>query len=435
MKRQLLLWAAGLCAATALPAQVITPCLYDLAMHQWAQEYPGYQAALQRAIEAHLPETSAKNPEQVFTIPVVVHVVWREPAENIAQERIDAQIRVLNEVYRRHNADTVNTRTLFHPVVADAGIEFVLDRVIRVQTNEIFQPTFSLSGSTLPDKVKRTAQGGSDAVDPTNYLNLWICAIRPLNIFGQQSPVLGYAYPPAGLPNWPNGASAPSPELDGVVVDYRTVGDSLTYNAWGLNLPMRGRTVTHEVGHYLGLRHISGDGLSGLLGLPDCNADDGVADTPNQGRQSQFVCNPQQNTCNDGPGDLPDMIENYMDYSTETCQNAFTAGQVAIMRAVLTGPRADLPLAPNRIRERAQASLAQALIFPNPSAGLFQWRLPDDFGAYAFSVTDARGQLVVQPQQGQPHQSLDLSHLPPGLYFLQVRPTGQPGWTTKLIRQ
>ncbi len=435
MKKQLLLWAIGLYAVTDLPAQMINPCLYDLAVYQYEQEYPGYQAALRRAIEAHLPNVAAKDPEQVFTIPVVVHVVWREAIENISQERIDAQIRVLNQVYRRRNSDTINTRPLFHPVVADAGIEFVLDRVIRVQTNEIFQPTFSLSGTTLPDKVKRTAQGGSDAIDPANYLNLWICAIRPLNILGQQSPILGYAYPPPGLPNWPNGASAPSPELDGVVVDYRTVGDSLTYNAWGLNLPMRGRTVAHEVGHYLGLRHISGDGLSGLLGLPDCNADDGVDDTPNQGRQSQFVCNPQQNTCNDGPSDLPDMIENYMDYSTETCQNSFTAGQVAIMRTVLTSLRANLPLMPSRVRERAQGTLTQVWVFPNPSAGMFQWRLPHDLGTYTFSVTNARGQLVVPPQQGQPHQLLDLSHLPSGMYFLQVRPQGQPGWMAKLIRQ
>ncbi len=420
-------------ALTGIRAQFM-PCLYDLAVEETETMYPGYREHLLRNIEQYAREGLNKTVDEVYTIPLVVHVVWKEPIENIPQERIDAQIRVLNEVYRRQNADTINTRSIFHPVVGDPMIEFVLSQVIRVQTTELFQPTFSFSGTTLPDKVKRSAQGGSDAIDTQHHLNIWICAIQPLSILGTQSPILGYAYPPAGLPNWPAGANAPSPELDGVVVDYRTIGDNLIYNAGSLTIPIRGRTLAHEVGHYLGLRHISGDGLLGLLGLSDCNSDDGISDTPNQGRQSQFDCNAQQNTCNDGAGDLPDMIENYMDYSMETCQNAFTQGQIAVMRAVLEGPRAGLPLVPNRVRN-VLATASAGAVFPNPSPGVFHLRLPEDFGAYSYWINDAYGRLVFSPRAGQARLDLDLATLPQGIYFLQVKPENRPAWLVKLVRQ
>jgi hypothetical protein len=420
MKKALLL-PSLLMLALGLSAQHHhLPCLYDLAVESMEHQYPGYKQQLQQTIKKALQEQRRNTDGEVYAIPVVVHVVWKEAVENIALERIEAQLRVLNESFRRQNADTVNTREAFHPVVGDAGIEFVLADVIRVQTNETFQPQFSLAGSTLPDKVKRSAQGGSDAVEPEHFLNIWVCAIRPLSIFGLESPVLGYAYPPAGLAHWPAGANAPSPELEGVVVDYRTFGDNLTYQVPGVGeLPMRGRTTVHEVGHYLGLRHISGDGTLAILGIPDCNADDGVADTPNQGTQSQFDCNPEQNTCNDGPGDLPDMIENYMDYSRETCQNSFTKGQIEIMRAVLEGPRSGLPLPPTSTSAAAPANWGR--VFPNPSDGLFFWDLPAEAKAFTFSVHDIYGRPIIAPRLGQPRLAIDLSGYPAGLYFLHAK--------------
>lgn len=410
------------------------PCLHDLAVEHKEAQFPGYKKHVAQVIQTAVTERRAKTiNEEVYTIPVVVHVVWKLPEENIPEERIEAQIRVLNEAYRRQNPDTVNTRDIFLPVVGDAKIEFVLTEVVRVQTNEFFQPTFTFSGTTLPDKVKRSAQGGSDAVDPVHHLNIWVCAIRPLTILGNQSPILGYAYPPAGLAHWPAGTQAPAPDLEGVVVDYRVVGDSLSYNAYGLGpLPMRGRTTVHEVGHYLGLRHISGDGLLAILGVPDCDADDGVEDTPQQGRQSQFDCNQDQNTCNDGAGDLPDMIENYMDYSRETCQNSFTMGQIEIMRAVLEGPRSGLI---EQVMSSAStlAATVGGTVFPNPSGGLFELNVREHIGAYIFSVTDMYGRTLLPPQAGLPQQRIDLSGYPAGLYYLQVKPAAGMRWTAKLV--
>ena len=92
-----------------------------------------------------------------------------------------------------------------------------------------------------------------------------------------------------------------------------------------------GMACVHEVGHYLGLRHIWGDPITGS----GCEVDDGISDTPNQNAASQFTCNFDLNSCTDNPLDYPDMVENYMDYSSDDCMNMFTLNQSSIMRAVL----------------------------------------------------------------------------------------------------
>ena len=130
-------------------------------------------------------------------------------------------------------------------------------------------------------------------------------------------------------------------ELDGVVIDYRVFGRNSPFEldlGQGTPIVTQGRTPVHEVGHYLGLRHVWGDG-GGLLGGDSCMEDDGVADTPNSGSQANFDCDPTRNTCIDATDDLPDMIENFLDYSSEACMNSFTMGQIEIMRGVLENER------------------------------------------------------------------------------------------------
>ena len=249
------------------------------------------------------------------------------------------------------------------------------------------------SVAVLPDNVKQSALGGSDAWDTEQYLNIWVC-----NIEGGS--LLGYAYPPAGLAHWPDGANAPSPELDGVVMHYEVFRRTGTYTATGLvgdqeiTVPVRGRSVTHEVGHYLGLRHVWGDGLLAIIGIPDCDADDGVEDTPQQGLNSQFQCDPALNTCGDGPNDLPDMFENFMDYAAEDCMNSFTNQQIAIMRSVLENERNGLL---NDVTNTAEV-LADASIFdiyPNPAKEELTVRLhvEDTEKAY-LRLIDLQGRLL-----------------------------------------
>jgi hypothetical protein len=235
------------------------------------------------------------------------------------------------------------------------------------------------------------------------------------------------------LPNWPDGVAAPSPELDGVVVDFRCVGSN---NPNPMNVPgfgdilQNGRTVTHEVGHYLGLRHIWGDG-GGIFGGSSCNADDGVDDTPNQGASSNYNCDPTQNTCDDEE-DL-DMIENYMDYSDQPCQNTFTVGQSAIMRAVLEGPRAGLIDKFSRIDENVKAPTWK--VYPNPFEENIVLTAVDPLNS------DTKG-LKIYNLQGQVVRSasvksidggdvlLDFSLLPAGTYLINWQ-----GTTSKVVKK
>lgn len=324
-------------------------CLYDHAVMQREGRYPGYKAAADASfLDAQaLGELLARQGHRsVYTVPVAVHVVWKEAAENLSECKIIEQIDILNEDYQRLNADTANLRAIFAGVAGNPQIQFRLDTIIWKQTTATFGSAGPFPDIDAFDNVKSSSTGGSDALATTDYLNIWVCSLG-------NSGVLGYAYPPAGLSHWPADSDAPTPEEDGVVLDYRIIGRSGEYSIQGTTLYTQGRAATHEVGHYLGLRHIWGDGFGAIFGVPDCNATDGVNDTPTQGMGSNFACNPNQNTCGAGSaGDLPDMIENYMDYSEESCQNTFTIGQVAIQHGVLSNERAGLANTPAPVNNR-----------------------------------------------------------------------------------
>ncbi len=385
-------------------------CLYDHVVDLSEEAHLGYKDHLYRTIES-VAEKSINRNDDIYKIKVVFHVVYKNDNENVSDELLNNQIRVLNECYRRQNADTSNLRSIFEPVAADTGIEFEIDEIIRVKTTANFEPTLS----ALPDEVKQTSRGGSDAKDPDKYLNIWVCQILPINFFGFSSPVLGYAYPPANLPHWPEGSAASQKGFEGVVLDYRAVKDkSYDIPNFG-SIPMEGRTAVHEVGHYLGLRHISGDG--GLLGV-NCEGTDGVDDTPTQGKQSDFNCDKNQNTCGAGQsGDLPDMIENYMDYSSESCQNTFTKGQAAIMRGVLQTLRKDLL----SHTSNADDLIAEATIefVPNPANQHFYIKGLDDHKLHKVVVFDMLGQQILN-QEVRNYTEISVSEFKSGMYLVKI---------------
>ncbi|MCB9303709.1 MAG: T9SS type A sorting domain-containing protein [Lewinellaceae bacterium] len=262
-------------------------------------------------IEKHTREF-LNNPNRdvtgVITIPVVVHVVWNTSTENLSDAQIQTQIDVLNEDFRRLNADASNTPSVFLGVAADTEIEFCLATVDPNgnATNGITRTQTSSTSFSTNNNVKFNATGGHDAWPSGQYLNIWVCDLS--------GGLLGYA-------QFPGGNSA----TDGVVCDY------LYFGTIGTATPPYhlGRTATHEVGHWLNLRHIWGDG--------GCSVDDLVSDTPLAG-SANFTgapCTfPGPNTCNTGAGDLPDMFQNYMDYSDDACMNILTLGQKARMRAL-----------------------------------------------------------------------------------------------------
>ncbi len=245
--------------------------------------------------------------EAVRTIPVIVHVVYKATAENISDQQIQSQIRILNEDYARANADASNTPSVFATIAANTQVQFVLDRIVRKVT--------TVTSWSTDDKVKYTSQGGDDVIDPAHYLNIWVC-----NLGGG---VLGYA-------QFPGGASA----TDGVVCGYKYFGDIGTATS-----PFnKGRTMTHEIGHYLNLRHIWGDDGTA------CTGTDYVDDTPNQADENYGVPTFPIISCSNGPNG--DMFMNYMDYTDDAGMNMFSTGQSTRMNACLDGSRSTLVSGP-----------------------------------------------------------------------------------------
>lgn len=414
MNKILLLFVLG--ASFQINAQVVR-CLSKEAIDFQEQHAPGFKAYVDEQFQIAKQWSEQNEPKRnTYTIPVVFHIVHNTSAENLADSVIYNQLQRLNEDYARMNADTSNMRSEFDPVAGATQIQFMLAQIdpngnptsgiTRTQTSTTTFGDFNLffGDFTTVEKVKSTANGGIDPWDQTHYLNIWIC---DMSINGQPM-LLGYASPPAGLPNWPVG-STPDIE-DGVVLQYQCVGGN-NPNSLGIpNYDVLGRTACHEVGHYLGLRHIWGDG--------DCSMDDGVNDTPDATDASQQDCNLNSNTCNadvDGHGDLHDMVENYMDYSAETCQNSFTQGQAALMHGVLENQRYDLV-------HNNPAGLSELIpvvaCFPNPTQQ--QLTIQSDQTMQQLSLTDLNGKIVREQTAGTSVTSMNLDGLQKGVYLLQI---------------
>jgi hypothetical protein len=227
----------------------------------------------------------------MIEIPVVVNVVYKTAAQNISAAQIQSQIDVLNKDFAATNSDISSVPTTFQAVKAgDVGVRFVLDQVIRKSTTK--------TSFTTNDGVKKASGGGVAPTSPTTKLNLWCCNLS--------NGVLGYA-------QFPGGASA----TDGVVILYSAFGVTTAGAPYN-----KGRTATHEVGHWLNLRHIWGDANCG---------NDFVSDTPLH-NGANFGC-PAANTHSTCTGAPVMMTMNYMDYTDDLCMYMFSAGQKARMNA------------------------------------------------------------------------------------------------------
>lgn len=289
-------------------------CATDRVHERLLREVPGY--AERRAVcenqawRAERTPGPATDPLEVITIPVVVHVVHRTETESISAEQVATQLETLNADFRNTNADGSTVPAPFTALRGDARVAFELattdpeggptDGIIRTATTvELF---------TDDDAVKSSARGGSDAWPADRYLNVWVCQLG--------GGLLGYAQFPGG-----------PPETDGVVVTHTAFGSTGTATA-PFNL---GRTTTHEVGHWLNLRHIWGDDGTG------CHGSDFVDDTPNQGGPNTGTPTFPTISCDNGPAG--DMFMNYMDYVDDAAMTMFTQGQVRRMRVALAGIR------------------------------------------------------------------------------------------------
>ncbi|MET0271492.1 MAG: zinc metalloprotease [Phenylobacterium sp.] len=275
---------------------------------------PGYRmrlAGIEDTMQRTLGRMSLARLTAV-TVPVVVHVVYRDPAHNITDAQVHSQLAVLNADYSATNTDRPKVPPVWSSLVGDAKIVFKLARTDPDggATTGITRQQTTVAEFGQDDGVKFRTSGGTDAWNTSLYLNIWVC-----NLGGG---LLGYA-------QFPGGPSA----TDGVVIlntAFGTVGIAST--------PFHlGRTTTHEVGHFLNLRHIWGD-------TEDCSGTDHVPDTPRAQHPNYESPTFPHVSCNNGPNG--DMFMNYMDYVNDPAMFMFTAGQVARMRAALAGPRKTL---------------------------------------------------------------------------------------------
>ena len=239
---------------------------------------------------------------KVVTVKTIVHVVYRIEEQNISDAQIEGQIKALNKDFRATNPDRKQTPEPWAGLVTDSRIQFKLSKVTRTKTTK--------TGFTFDEGVKSGTTGGIAPHEPASHLNIWVCALT--------GGLLGYA-------QFPGGPAA----TDGVVVNVRAFGTSGTAEA-----PFdKGRTATHEIGHYFNLRHIWGD-------TPDCSGSDMVSDTPNCAGPNSGKPKWPVITCNNGPNG--DMFMNYMDYTDDAAMFMFTTQQVLRMRTALESIRSGL---------------------------------------------------------------------------------------------
>ena len=239
---------------------------------------------------------------KVRVLKTVVNVVYKADAQNISDAQIKSQIKALNKDFRATNPDRTRTPVPWKGLVTDSRVQFKLVKVTRTKTTR--------SGFSFDDGVKKAATGGIAPFTPKTHVNIWVCALT--------GGLLGYAQFPGGPAS-----------TDGVVINYQAFGSNGTAQA-----PFhKGRTATHEVGHYLNLRHIWGD-------TPDCSGSDMVADTPNCAGPNFGTPTWPVVTCNNGPSG--DMFMNYMDYTDDAAMFMFSTQQVLRMRTALETTRSGL---------------------------------------------------------------------------------------------
>jgi hypothetical protein len=356
---------------------------------------------------------SVEGGTNVLVIPVVVHVIHNGDAygsgENIRDEQVISQITVLNEDFRRQ-AGTPGFNN--SPVGADVEIEFCLAKrdpnglptngIDRVQLSTAFYNSISSVEAIKPSTIW----------DPNQYMNIWV-----VNLGGG---LLGYA-------QFPNN-SAFQANTDGVVIGHQYFGSRTKFPQGTYFTPYdRGRTATHEVGHFLGLIHIWGDNSNCIVNATD-SAQDFCPDTPaaSQDNGQCFAVD----SCPSDPG--LDMIENYMDYTNDTCMNIFTQNQRTRMRTFLTtfNRRQQLLTSLGCVEPLSTPAfemLQGIKVYPNPTQNTINIQVNNsDLLPESFVIYNTLGQrIITKSVQSNMDLSVDTSSFTNGVYFIQITREGE----------
>ena len=392
-------------------------CGHDHVLQHLALKNDGFQQAMQANLKA-----AAKNAQDqsksatVYQIPVVFHVVYNTEEQNLPDEVFEDQIEILTEDFRRLNENASETREIFQDIAGDAEIEFYLatedpdgnptNGINRVETD---RPGFELdlfSDEITLDEVKFEETGGTPSWG-IEYLNIWVCNIQD-GLFGQ---IFGFAYPPNGAANWEGFFDVIGDDITGVVIHYTAVGsNNPSASEDGFDVNDGGRTLTHEVGHFLGLRHIWGDAF-----FDGCSTDDGISDTPDAAAGANYICDYTLDDCTDDA--LPNMIENYMDYNEDDCFNMFTQEQVDIMRFNLENYREEL--IEGQIVSVEESRISDFNIFPNPTSGAMTIESDESMVGEKVEILNQLGQTLQTLVLESTSKSINVD-IPAGIYWIRI---------------
>lgn len=402
----------SLCVNTLHAQQPVRCASEDYKQQKLAQD-PSLQAAIdaeeQAAAQFAIDHPNGYQTRSTITIPVIWHIVYANSTQNISSARIQAQMDVLNKDYRKLNTDTNLIPAIWKPIAADCEINFCLASRTPsgAWTDGIERHSTTVSSWGTNDNMKHTSSGGADIWDKTKYLNIWVCNLS--------NGILGYSTFPPG-----------NASEDGVVLSYQyvgTTGASAPYN--------KGRTATHEIGHWLNMRHIwADDGTS-------CSQSDGVNDTPNQGGENYGTPTfPHTDACS--PNSPGVMFMNYMDYTDDRAMFMFTAGQKTRMWATLNGSRLSLQtsngcVAPLGI---AQSTLQGVFsIAPSPTTGAFTLNFgngsPQQFDVVIYNILGEQVYFQHYDALNEAELHLNLQGNPSGIYLVEV--ISSEGRTAKRI--
>jgi hypothetical protein len=345
----------------------------------------------------------------LITIPVIVHILYHSAAENISDAQVQSQIDVLNTDYQKRNADTAEIPSYYRSLAANCGFRFglaLLDNNGQATTGVIHRYTNSTSFS-INDGIKFTASGGDDGWDRDRYLNIWVG-----NLTGG---ILGYS-------SIVGGAKA----TDGVVVLYTAFGTNGTATA-----PFnRGRTTTHEIGHWLNMIHTWGD---------DSCGNDEVADTPPQ--EGPDYGDPGGIILSCGNEPYGNLYMDYMDFTDDIGMHLFTYGQRDRMRSLFEAGGFRYPLLSSTVPVAGTDSAAVAgdagggiSVFPNPAISVVTVRLADPSSVGGFlEVYDQLGRKVAVVRITSLVMQLDVSGWAGGMYIIRVN-GGRGSATGKLLK-